>query len=41
MGNNQAGNWHNVGTAQYHGRERRRRSYGAGIYHLGPNGLTS
>ena len=41
MGNIQASNWHNVGTAWYHGLERHRRSYRAGMYQIEPTESTS
>ena len=40
MGNIQAANWHNVATARYHGLERRRGSYGAGVCRMGPTEAT-
>ena len=40
MGNIQAANWHNVGTARYHGLEHCMHRYGAGMHHMGPTGST-
>ena len=41
MGNIQAANRHNVGTACDRRLEHRTRRYGASMYHMGPTGPTS